>query len=396
LSRPLQIILLAALGIALLAGGFSGGFFVGHMLPATARSAAGLSPVLQAATPAAETSTATPADLQDLFKPFWEAWQLVRTQYVDQPVDETLLMQGALRGMMEALGDRQSSYMDPRSFRDANASLEGSYEGIGAIVDTSGPYLTVISTFASGPAQEAGLLSGDQIIGLDREDLTGMDPEVVRQRVLGPAGTNVHLTIARTGTSAPLEFDITRAKITTDTAVGRMLEDGIAYVQIPTFGERTTRELVSSLRTLMAQEPRGLILDLRNNGGGLATQVPMVVLINEGSASSSEITAGALQDNGRAIVVGVDSFGKGSVQNWVPLSNDQGAVRITIARWLTPKDRQIEGTGLTPDVYVEVSAEDRQAQRDPQLEVALEVLRSIISGRPIPTSVPTATSTPVP
>lgn len=433
MGRTLQVILLAALGVMLLVGGFSGGFIAGHVLPLTNRSSAGLAPVLPGATAPAAAKTATPADLQDLFKPFWEAWQLVHSQYVDQPVDDTLMMQGAIRGMLEALGDPHSAYMDPQTYKDANSELEGSYEGIGAIVDTTGAYLTVISTFPSSPAERAGILSGDQIVALDNKDMTGIDPEVVRQRVKGPAGTAVHITIARAGEAAPLEFDLRRAKITIDSASGKMLDNGIAYVQVTTFGENTTKELTSALRSLMAQKPRGLILDLRDNGGGyletavevvsqfqgsgvvlyeeygngtkkpynaisggLATKIPMVVLVNEGTASASEITAGALQDYGRAKLVGVVSYGKGSVQNWVAISNEQGAVRITIARWLTPKDRQIDGQGLMPDVYVERTAADRQADRDPQLDVAVEVLMSMIDGRPMPTSVPTAEPTAMP
>ena len=244
---------------------------------------------------------------------------------------------------------------------------------------------------------------------------------MVRQKVKGPAGTVVHLTIARAGETQPLEFDITRAQITTDSVTSKMLDDGIAYVKVTTFGANTTRELIAALRTIMAQKPKGLILDLRDNGGGyletavevvsqfqgsgvvlyeeygdgrrkpynaipggLATKIPMVVLINEGTASASEITAGALQDYGRATVVGVTSYGKGSVQNWMPVSNDQGAVRITIARWLTPNDRQIDGQGSDTGCTVEITDAERQAGRDPQLDAAVEVLESVISGRPDP------------
>ena len=428
MGRTLQIILLAALGVLLLVGGFTGGFITGHLLPAASFDSAGLGPVLTAPTLPAAVNTATPAELQDLFEPFWDAWQLIHDQYVDQPVDDTLLMQGAIRGMVDSLGDPQSSYMDPETYLEANSELEGSYEGIGAIVDTTGDYLTVISTFPSSPAEKAGILSGDQVIALDGKDVTGVDPEIVRQRVKGPAGTAVRVTVARDGETAPLDFQITRAKITVDSASGRMLDNGIAYVQVTTFGDNTTSELRSTLRSLMAQKPVGLILDVRDNGGGyletavevvsqfqasgvvlyeeygdgtkkpytaipggLATKIPMVVLINEGTASASEITAGALQDYGRAKTVGVISYGKGSVQNWVAVSNAQGAVRITIARWYTPKERQIDGTGLSPDVYVERSPEDRQAGRDPQLDTAVEVLMSILNGKPVPTSVPTAT-----
>jgi carboxyl-terminal processing protease len=431
-SKSVQAIILAALGVTLLVSGFSGGFIAGHFLPQGSGSSVGVDPVLPVVT-AASAENATPADLQNLFKPFWEAWQLVHTQYVDQPVDDTLLMQGAIRGMLDSLGDPQSSYMDPNTYESANADLEGGYEGIGAIVDTTGTYLTIISTFPASPAENAGLRSGDQIIALDEQDMKGVAPELVRQKVKGPAGTSVHLTIARAGEANPLEFDITRAKITTDRVTSKMLDGGIAYVKVPTFGANTTRQLTAALRPLMEQKPQGLILDLRDNGGGyletavevvsqfqangvvlyeeygdgrrkpynataggLATKIPMVVLINEGSASASEITAGALQDYGRATVVGVTSYGKGSVQNWIPVSNDQGAVRITIARWLTPKDRQIDRKGLTPDVYVPITDTDRQAGRDPQLDAAVEALGSVISGRPIPTSVPTAQPTATP
>ena len=432
MTKTLQVILLVLIGFALLAGGFSGGFITGHFLPfasvAPVQAAPFSSPTLS---PQAQTST--PQDVQTLFKPFWEAWQIVHQQYVDQPLNDTKLMEGAIRGMMESLGDPHSTYMDPQTYKDANAELAGSYEGIGAVVDTTAKYLTILSTFPGSPAEKAGIQAGDQVIAVDHKDMTGVSPELVRQQVIGPAGTTVHLTIARKGASAPLQFDVTRAKITMASASGKMLNNSIAYVQVTTFGENTTSELKTTLQTLMAQHPKGLVLDLRDNGGGylqtavevvsqflgkgtvlfeqygngskkeydatgggLATNIPMVVLINEGTASASEITAGALQDYGRAKLVGVVSYGKGSVQNWVALSNNQGAVRVTIARWLTPKNRQIDKIGLTPDVYVTRSAADRQAGRDPQLDAAVQTMMAMLNNSPIPTSVPTPTPTPVP
>jgi carboxyl-terminal processing protease len=370
-----------------------------------------------------------------LFSPFWEAWQIIHRDYVDQPVDDTKLMQGAIRGMMDSLGDDHSTYMDPQTYKDATSELAGSYEGIGATVDTSGDFLTIISTFPDSPAEKAGLQSGDQILAIDHNSMTGIDPELARQKVLGPAGSAIHLTIERKGQSSALELDLTRAKITIHSATGKMVSNDLAYVQITTFGDNTTRELTTALKTLLAQNPKGLILDLRDNGGGyletsvevvsqfqgdgtvvyeqygngtkkayevipggMATKIPIVVLINEGTASASEITAGALQDYGRAKLVGVDSYGKGSVQQWEPISNNEGAVRVTVARWLTPNGRQIDKHGLTPDVYVQRSAEDRQSDRDPQLDLAVEVMRDILNGTPIPTSVPTLmpTATPLP
>ena len=421
--------------VILLAGAFSGGFIVGHLSPAR-----GQLPVIDDLNPfntgpTSEQQAATPGELQTLFVPFWEAWNIVHEQFVDQPVDDTVLMQGAIRGMMEALGDDYTYYMEPRVFESETLSLQGSYEGIGAYVDVEGDYLTIISPIQGSPADEAGLQPGDKVIAIDGEDMTGVAPEEARQKVLGPDGSEVTLTIAREGQQEPLEFVITRSKIVIRSAEGRMLDDGIGYVDINTFGDNTTQELRQALDELMAQNPRGLIIDLRNNGGGYlstsievssefiedgvvlyeqfgdgkreeysamgngrATEIPLVVLINEGSASASEILAGALQDYGRAKLVGMQSFGKGSVQIRQPLSN-QGAARVTIAKWLTPDERAIEDVGLTPDVIVEMTQEDFDAELDPQLDAAVETMLAVINNTALPTSMPTSipagTATPV-
>jgi len=241
--------------------------------------------------------------------------------------------------------------------------------------------------------------------------MIGIDPSVALQSVLGPAATDVKLTIQRGEEKEILEFTITRAKIDLPSVTGKMLDNNIAYISISTFGENTTVLLKQYLTELLANDPKGLILDLRYNSGGylttavevisqfipdgivmyeqegngtetsyeaikggLATKIPLVVLVNEGSASASEITAGAIQDLGRAPLVGVTTYGKGSVQNWIPLSDNQGAVRITIARWLTPNHRQINKVGLTPDYVVTISDEDITAAKDPQLEKAIELI----------------------
>jgi carboxyl-terminal processing protease len=307
--------------------------------------------------------------------------------------------------------------MDPQTYQDANAGLAGQYEGIGAWVDTTADYLTIISPIPGSPAEKVGLQPGDKIVAIDGEDMTGVDAELARQKVLGPAGSTVKLTVARVGLSDTLDFTITREKIVVKSASGKMLDNGVGYVQITTFGDKTTPELRATLKELMAQNPKGLVIDLRNNGGGYlqtavevasefinngvilyeqygdgkrttyealkggqATGVPLVVLVNEGTASASEIVAGAIQDHGRGKLVGVTSYGKGSVQNWVPLSNDQGAVRVTIAKWLTPDERTINHKGLAPDVVVEMTDEDYKAGRDPQLDKAVEVLLQEANG----------------
>ncbi len=418
-NKILRGALLGALTVIIVMGSFSGGFLVGHYLPIQQERQPFLVGTVETPVPSVspEQQSTTPDELEALFTPFWEAWNIVHDEYVDQPVDDLTLMQGAIRGMMDALGDEHSSYMDPKSFKDANDGLAGEYEGIGAWVDPTADYLTIISPIPGSPAERVGLKPGDKIIAIDGEDMTGINAELARQRVLGPAGTTVVLTVAREGENEPLEFSIKREKIVVKSASGEMLENDIGYVQITTFGDKTTPELRAALEELMAQNPKGLIIDLRNNGGGYlqtsvevasefigegiilyeqygngkrttyqalkngqATEIPVVVLINEGTASASEIVAGAIQDNGRGKLVGVTSFGKGSVQNWVPLSNDQGAVRVTIAKWLTPNERTIAGEGLRPDVEVEITNEDFQADLDPQLDKAIEVLLQEING----------------
>jgi len=312
--------------------------------------------------------------------------------------------------MLESLGDQHTSYLDPAQFETSNAHLQGEeYEGIGAWVDISGDYLTIISPMPGSPAEEAGLKPNDQVIAIDGEDMTGIDGELVRQKVIGPRGSTVTLTISRSG-KEPFDVNVKRASITVPTLESKILDQNIAYVQLFTFGDTTSTDLRNALKDLMAQKPDGLILDLRNNGGGyldtaidvvsqfigdgvvmyeqygdgsrvtfsarkggLATDIPMVVLINGGSASASEIVAGAIQDRGRGLLVGVTSYGKGSVQEYTPLLNDEGAIRVTIARWLTPNERQIHEIGLDPDVKVEIP-EDNSSGTDIQLEKAIELL----------------------
>lgn len=433
MNRPLKTVLGLFVGIILMGGAFAGGFLAGHLMPAGNQL-----PFLDDLIPSASTTTpeqqaATPNEVETLFAPFWESWNIVHEQYVDQPLDDVELMRGAIRGMMEALGDKQTYYMDPALYETETSSLQGEYEGIGAYVDTDGDYLTIISPIAGSPADEAGLRPGDKIIAIDGVDMTGTPPEEARQKVLGPAGTTILLKIQREGETAPLEVSITRARIEVKSAEGKMLQDDIAYVDINTFGDNTTAELSSTLDTLLAQNPRGIIIDLRNNGGGYlhtsvevasefisegvvlyeqygdgrrdvydatgdgrATELPIAVLMNDGSASASEILAGALQEYGRAKLVGVQSYGKGSVQIWFPLSNNEGAARVTIAKWLTPQERAIDGIGLTPDVYVECSeCTLTDTENDIQVQAAIETLLAMINNSPVPTSMPTSIPTPV-
>ncbi len=363
--------------------------------------------------PYIDPSGDTPAEYEELFAPFWETWDIVHEEYVDQPVDDLALMRGAIEGMLDALDDRHTSYMSPEEFQQANESLEGEYEGIGAWVDITGDYVEIISPMKGSPAAEAGLQPNDLVIGINGEDMTDVPGDLVLQRILGPAGTDVTLTIQRG--EEVFDVTITRQNIIVPTADYEMLEDDIAYVALYNYGDKSTEQLREALQELLAQDPIGLIFDLRDNGGGylntaievvsefigdgvvmyeqygdgetyayeaisggLATDIPLVVLVNEGTASASEITAGAIQDLDRGPLVGMTTYGKGSVQTWVALEDDAGGVRVTIARWLTPDGRQISEVGLEPEYIVEMTEEDYEAGRDPQLDKAIEVLKDLV------------------
>jgi len=404
-NKPLRAVLVAFVAIVLVVCSFGGGFAAGHFLPIGNTS--------NQVASTRDNQAGTPTDLNKLFAPFWEAWNLVHQQYVDQPVDNTKLMEGAISGMLQSLGDAHSIYMDPQEFKDASSMLAGNYAGIGSLVDTSAQLLTITKPYPNSPAEKAGLQAGDQVIAVNGQDVTSLVPEAVRQKVLGPEDTTVKLTIQRPGQIAPFDVQITRAIILIPSVTSKMLDKSIAYIQIANFGDSTTSDFHSQLAALMARNPQSLILDLRYNpggnldtaisvasefissgvivseksgdgtltphdaaSGGLATDksLPMIVLVNAYSASASEIVAGALQDTGRARLLGETTYGKGTVQHWVPLSDNQGAVAVTIARWLTPNGNTIDKKGLTPDMLVKMTVDDIKANQDLQLDAAVKQL----------------------
>jgi carboxyl-terminal processing protease len=418
-SNGVKIFLGLALGIILACGIFTAGLFTGIVIPTTIGGVdLPINPDARAqeladSVPSDVATSPSTEDITELFLPFWEAWDLVHENFVDQPLNDEELMQGAIQGMMQALGDPHSSYMNPEQYQQANMQYEGEYEGIGAYIDTSTEYITIISTMPGSPAEEVGILPGDQVLAVDGEDMTGIDGSLVIQRILGPAGTTVELSIRREGVADVLNFEITRAIISLPSVESEMLEGNIAYIKLNDFGTQTTDEFQQALKELVTDDTVGLIVDLRGNPGGLlttsvevtselrpngivlterfgdgteqeydviqgglATEIPLVVLVNGGSASASEIVAGAIQDTGRGTLVGETTFGKGSVQSWIALSNDAGAIRVTIARWYTPNDRQIAEIGLEPDVVVPITEEDIEAGMDPQLEKAIEILEN--------------------
>ena len=351
------------------------------------------------------------AYLNDLFTPFWESWDLLHGYYVDQPLDDEALLEGAIRGMISALGDPHTRYANPDEYQEEVESSAGEYEGIGAYVDVTGEYVKISSVMPGSPAEEAQLRTGDLVIAVNGEDVTGIDPNVVLLDIRGPEGTSVKLTIRR-GDEEPFDVDVERRRIETVSVEGEMLDDNIAYIAMSQFGDKTTQELRDTLDELMKNDPSGLIFDLRGNGGGWLTtavdtaseflpsgtlvlieregdgtetkyrthrrggralDVPMVVLIDEGSASASEIVTGALRCADRATVIGKTSYGKGSVQIQPELSNG-GAVSVTIARWYLPDNTLIHGVGIAPDIEVDYTEEDYLNGTDPQLDAAIEFL----------------------
>ena len=207
------------------------------------------------------TSASTPEELKELFDPFWESWRLLHENFVDQPLDDTILMRGAIQGMLAATGDKHTSYMDPEQFKQANTEMEGEYTGIGAWVNTSGDYVEIISPMKGSPAEAAGLKAQDLVIAINGEDMTGIPGDLVLKRILGPAGETIVLTIRR-GEEA-FDVSITRAVIQIPVVEYEMREDGVGYVALYTFNELATEKLREALRDLLSQNPKGIVFDLR-------------------------------------------------------------------------------------------------------------------------------------
>jgi carboxyl-terminal processing protease len=375
-----------------------------------------------------------PAALRNTFAPFWEAWSIVHEHYVDRRnLDDTTLARGAITGMVDALGDTgHTAYLSPDEVKRMEADLKGELEGIGAVLGYRKHRPTIGRTMPDSPARKAGLKGGDVLLKVDGKDVEGLSVEQIVQRVRGKAGTQVKLTVLREGTSKPLEFTITRGKVQVHPVAWRMLPGApVAHIALQEFGESASEEMKKALADARKQKARALIVDVRDNPGGLKDQavavtsaflkkgevvfieqdargkqtrvpvtdgepaagdLPVCVLIDEGTASSAEIFAGALQDYGRAKLVGTKTFGTGTVLEPFDLS-DGSAVLLAVDQWLTPRGRKIWHGGIKPDVEVDLApdaeplhpddegaldADALKRSQDKQLLKALELLKEQI------------------
>jgi carboxyl-terminal processing protease len=343
------------------------------------------------------------SDLYRQLDLFGDVFERVRSDYVEKP-DDTMLIESAINGMLAAL-DPHSSYMSPKSFKDMQVQTRGEFGGLGIEVTMENGVIKVVSPIDDTPAFKAGLQANDLITHLDNEPISGLTLEQAVDKMRGPVNTTISLTIVRKGKDEPFDVKVTRDIIRINAVKGRE-EGDIAYIKISTFNEQTHANLVKTMDTLkksIGDKLRGYIIDLRNNPGGLLDQAinvsddflergaivltkgrnneetqraqarpgdtadnkPVVVLINGGSASASEIVAGALQDHKRATVIGTRSFGKGSVQTIIPLGAN-GAIRLTTARYYTPSNRSIQAKGIDPEIVVEQELPDELKGKSPE------------------------------
>lgn len=335
---------------------------------------------------------------------FLHALEFIDHQFVNE-VDQDQVITGAISGMMASLGDPHSVYLDPKMYKELMSHTEGSFGGVGIVMGVKDKVLTVVAPIEGTPGEQSGIKSGDKIIKIDGEETADMGVEQAANRIRGEVGTKVTLTIGREN-EANKDYELTRSNIEIKTVGSRMLADHIGYIRISTFSEHTGADLEKAYQELEQQGMKAVILDLRDNPGGLLTssvevandfipkgvvvstikrdgtkevlkatkldevKYPAAVLINGGSASASEIVSGAIQDTQSGTIVGTKSYGKGSVQIVMPMY-DGAALKLTIAKYYTPNERSIDGIGIEPDVVVEPNG-----QTDNQLEKAMEIVKS--------------------
>ncbi len=351
--------------------------------------------------------------LSEIFesKIFKQVYGIIVDDFVDkQKIEDKKLYYGAIRGMVDGVGDPYTVFMDPEITAEFDEQISGEFFGIGAEIGQKEGIITIVAPLPDTPAEKAGVRSGDKVFAVDGEDIVGKTVDEAVKMIRGPRGTAVTLTLVR-GDELPFELTIIRDLITIKSVVWNWLDNGILHIELKSFNDDTMHLFEKINQEVDNREVKGIVLDMRNNPGGLLDtaidivsywidnsivmverdgknqesnyfsshgafwkDIPTVILINEGSASGSEIVAGALQDYSLAQIVGKKSFGKGSVQQ-VKRLPDGSSVKVTVAKWFTPKGRNINDEGIIPDIEIEYSLEDWQKKKDPQLDKAVELLQ---------------------
>jgi carboxyl-terminal processing protease len=352
-------------------------------------------------------------EAEETFQLFWEVWDLVQRHYYDDLPSMREITYAAIRGMLDTLDDKYTAFIEPDVAAILEEDATGQFEGIGAFVDLAeAGGVRIVDTFENGPAERAGLKPEDRVIAVDGESVIDDTLYEAIGKIRGPAGTEVTLTVEREDTPEPFSVAVTRARLDIPIVEHEMRDDGVGYIRLQEFSATASETVEESVEALLDEDPEGIVLDLRENPGGwldqaievadlflgdalvaverfsdgqerefkasagdIAEEIPLVVLVNERSASASEIVAGALQDQERAVLIGAPTFGKGSVQRPFSLS-DGSELRVTVALWFTPDDQRIQGRGLTPDIEIPWTAEqmEEDPDQDPQLQRAIEYL----------------------
>ncbi|MFA6296336.1 MAG: S41 family peptidase [Patescibacteria group bacterium] len=345
------------------------------------------------------------------FKIFWDVWDLLQQKFIHQPLDYKKMVYGAISGMVNSLDDPYTAFFDPEQSKEFMDEIEGNLEGIGAELGIKNDVLTVIAPLSGSPAEKAGLKPNDVILKINDEVATEMSLQEAVSKIRGTEGTQVKLTVLHEGDKEPKEITVTRQKITVKSVEWSLKSNNIAYIKLGYFGKDTASDFQNAVSQILPQNPKGIILDLRNNSGGYLDSsidiinffvpkgkiaaiesfsdgtkeefktksnaplenIPVIVLINNGSASASEIVAGALRDIRQIKLIGEKSFGKGTVQQLEDLK-DGSSVKISIAEWLTPNGTSINKKGLEPDINVKLTEKDYNENKDPQLDQAIQEL----------------------
>ena len=355
------------------------------------------------------------------FSLFWDAYSTLKQNFIDpSKITNQKVVYGAIEGMANSLGDSYTSFFDPDQAQKFQEDLDGSFDGIGVEIGIKGGFLTVIAPLKGTPGEKAGLKSGDTIVKINDQDATSMTADEAVDLIRGPKGTSVTLTVLRDGWTSTKDVKIVRDTIKVP-SIDLSFKNGgdTAYLQIYQFDSTLSSDFENKALLILQSHAKNIVLDLRDNPGGYLdvaqyiagwllpkdqtvtiedfgkgkqqqvyktngnanlAQYPIVVLINQGSASASEILSGALRDDRGVQLIGTKSFGKGCVQEVVDLPGGS-FLKLTIANWLTPKGNSITDVGLTPDIKVDMTDSDIQAQKDPQLDKALEIVKSLPQGK---------------